>query len=753
MTIIRAAGRDQQHHELDEHSPQAEQPRGLRGIQLKPHQRALLQRCLEMEAGHTRVLLPDEGARNGVGRESWVRSRLGIMGDIAGAGKTAVALALIFSSSHPEAAGRDGGHARRRCYADGMVTLETGLRPVGAAMVVFPHNLAVQWVEYAAAVAPEAAAVVCVTRAPHLHLLDWGRVADSRCDLLLVSSTMYSGVVEAARGRRLSFSRVFYDEADSVANFPKDSELADAGFVWFMTASYRNLLYPHGDDPKDWRQRRSQHASMLRASLVTGGVLPNNNDGSGSGSSNGSEDGGEGEGGREDGDEDGGEDGNGDGDGDGHGGEDGYGDGGGRGAAPPRCPPLVDVTTRGLPHRSFVKRLFSGIFSSGGTAAEGQALMLALVAKNADRFAARSMRLLPLVEIRVPCRPPGAVDVLMPADESLADPRILQHLHACDEPGAMAFIRGGQGGSQENVIERLVAALGREDAALSSRIQLTRDLMVFVSEDDRASELRLLEAMQADTRRRMECIRARIRDSGRMCCVCYEELGAGGRTRVVTPCCSNSFCAHCTSVWFDLSDACPLCKASPLSTDDLITVADHPAAAPASAPAPSPQPAPQPPSWSVPHDLWDPVEMKRASRTCDESSKAGNLRAIVGFLTATVPCAKVMIFASYNASFAMAARVLEEEQVSFCTLNGNAALVAAKVRTYKKRDGELQALMANAQNYGSGLNLENTTDVVLLNDLPASLEHQVVGRGNRMGRTSPLRVWHLQHPGEQSRRG
>jgi hypothetical protein len=46
------------------------------------------------------------------------------------------------------------------------------------------------------------------------------------------------------------------------------------------------------------------------------------------------------------------------------------------------------------------------------------------------------------------------------------------------------------------------------------------------------------------------------------------------------------------------------------------------------------------------------------------------------------------------------------------------------------------------------MNLENTTDVVFLHKTNLSMKHQVIGRAQRPGRTSQLKVWELLHGNE-----
>ena len=61
---------------------------------------------------------------------------------------------------------------------------------------------------------------------------------------------------------------------------------------------------------------------------------------------------------------------------------------------------------------------------------------------------------------------------------------------------------------------------------------------------------------------------------------------------------------------------------------------------------------------------------------------------------------------------------------------------------------EAPVLLLNASHYGAGLNLEAASHVVLMHRMDADLETQVVGRAQRLGRTAPLRVVRLVHPGE-----
>jgi SNF2 family DNA or RNA helicase len=79
-------------------------------------------------------------------------------------------------------------------------------------------------------------------------------------------------------------------------------------------------------------------------------------------------------------------------------------------------------------------------------------------------------------------------------------------------------------------------------------------------------------------------------------------------------------------------------------------------------------------------------------------------------------------------------------------MKGSHDVIASIVRQYKK--GNLDILLVNPKNYGSGLNLENTTDIIMMHKFDNEIERQVIGRAQRYGRQTPLKVWYLLHDNE-----
>jgi SNF2 family DNA or RNA helicase len=65
---------------------------------------------------------------------------------------------------------------------------------------------------------------------------------------------------------------------------------------------------------------------------------------------------------------------------------------------------------------------------------------------------------------------------------------------------------------------------------------------------------------------------------------------------------------------------------------------------------------------------------------------------------------------------------------------------------YKREEVNLLAI--NSRFYGSGLNLENTTDIIMFHKFDSEVEKQVIGRAQRMGREKALKVWYLLYDNE-----
>lgn len=253
---------------LTEDAPQATQPPWI-SVPMRAHQLTLLQAALDLEKKSTLQRIPEPGA------EVEFVCNYGVLGDRVGAGKSLVALAMV--RAQPPATGtlhiRECGGAQlfrsstmpdsedftavaaQEDASSGPAFLASIMTPAGniytrTALIVIPHNVMPQWEDY---VRNQASGLRCQF-IRKTRDCDWLRPRFFQdmltSDAVIVSCTMFRRFVTAmsAHGPRFSrivWSRVFVDEADSIALTARLDEIR-ARFYWFITGSWLNMLFPSG---------------------------------------------------------------------------------------------------------------------------------------------------------------------------------------------------------------------------------------------------------------------------------------------------------------------------------------------------------------------------------------------------------------------------------------------------------------------------------------------------------------------------
>lgn len=627
---------------LTSDSPLAPQPSGCR-VYLYPHQRALLHRALLMEReefdpgpGQVVPQTRSSSSSSSSSALSWqsalVRTRVGVLGDKVGAGKSYVVLAIADADADlvESRACCDRPSTYTRTYSEDRIRLTfvrqqtSNARLPRLTLVVIPHTLCRQWQQtirdYTGG--SDRFRVVSVSRQSHVTSLSDAGVLETT-DILLVTNTFYNAVVAVLAGREVR--RVVYDEADTL-NI-KSCAVVDADFCWLVTASHRNLV---PDSLYGVCVRSSGYIRNLMCELA--------------------------------------------------------------------CAPVSRYISR------------------------------AIVARNASDFVDASTKLPPPVVRTVACRTPASIRVL----EGMVDRHVIASLNAGDVESALQAVSPSHRGTEEGVISAILAKLSRDRHNLEENLAAV-SRMRFEDESNREAERARLSARLDEITRRMDGIRERISRSD-LCCICFHDAPIPNKS--VTPCCSNVYCFACISKWVATAHTCPMCKMD-MNISRLMVVLPSPAGVETSLDDP------------VSDDIVDDVPSPR-------NDKIRNLEAVLKLCgAATSPAAgspaaagKVLLFSCYENTFSDVEPLLQRLQVRYRYLKGNHHSISNIERDY--RHGNLNVLLVNSTNYGSGLNCENTTDVVLMHKFDPTVEEQVIGRAQRPGRTQPLRVWYLLYENEIS---
>ena len=224
------------HGSLDEHSPKITEPINGFKIELKEHQKTLLQACLELE---------DSSQKNTHFNNFTYQSNVGIIGDTVGSGKSISALALI--SQKPKLTNyrfpNEFLHYNQMgviIYQDSYIENKVELN---ANLIVVPHSIVLQWERYIKN--NTTLNYIKVNNTKSCSIIKDNLLS---AQVLLVSTNFLGEMLENIKTilefKEFIFQRVFIDEADNIKI--TGGRMPLALFHWFITSSVENLLFPGG---------------------------------------------------------------------------------------------------------------------------------------------------------------------------------------------------------------------------------------------------------------------------------------------------------------------------------------------------------------------------------------------------------------------------------------------------------------------------------------------------------------------------
>jgi hypothetical protein len=367
------------------------------------------------------------------------------------------------------------------------------------------------------------------------------------------------------------------------------------------------------------------------------------------------------------------------------------------------------ISIPGCKHMNLVRRM-CGITANQSTVGINTAVSQSarLIVHSSEDYIQTSFES-PLVTSRhILCTTPVNVRVL----ESFISAEMMEKLHAGDVSGALESL-GMTSFTESQITEAVTASLKKELDNARKTYEFKKTLE-YSAENLKIKALEACEQKIASIESRITAIQERITQAkDQTCPICYCEVD----TPAVTPCCQQLFCFPCLCESLKRVATCPLCRERVTDIKD-IRVLGVPST---SATAPS--------------------------STSQPNARMNKKDTFIKFMKMN-PTAKVLMFSAYDASFNQLETSMDNEDIRYATLNGSQARVAKLLREFKA--GVYNTLLLNARNMGAGLNIESATHVVLFHRMSSELESQIIGRANRLGRTSPLEVVYLVHENEAS---
>jgi hypothetical protein len=238
-----------------------------------------------------------------------------------------------------------------------------------------------------------------------------------------------------------------------------------------------------------------------------------------------------------------------------------------------------------------------------------------------------------------------------------------------------------------------------------------KEQMVYTNEQDKQRALKKLKDEIESVETKIENIKQRLFNT-ESCSICYDTI----ENRVVVTCCNNPFCYECITLSINHKNSCPLCRKA-LTTNDIVIV----------------------------NEDKEYVEECKEEFTDHDRTKLDNLKFYLNNVMKKSK-SKVLIFSEYNSSLNDIENYLKNSNYKFSHLKGTSNIIAKTISKFK--EGDTNILLLNSQYFGSGINLENTTDLFMFHKMKDNIDQQVIGRAQRPGRKSPLNLYRLCHDNE-----
>ena len=351
----------------------------------------------------------------------------------------------------------------------------------------------------------------------------------------------------------------------------------------------------------------------------------------------------------------------------------------------------IRTVIEGLRHSGFIKNIMLDIISYRDYYKKH------LVLKNDDTFVRKSFELPEYSFNQIKCKTPHYLNIL----NKSASQDIISHLQAGDIKGAIEKLDCKTFNEKDlisGITDKLTIKLKNLQLEFKMKMEMT-----WSSEKAKTDGIKLIKNKIADTSHKIKSIEDKLKSSD-MCVICYDDL----KTTSVAQCCNTKFCLECISQWLIHNKCCPFCR-STIDLNSMIVVSDI------------------------------------VKKEVDELlSKIENLRIILEKQVKN-PRFKMLIFSDYTNSFDKIEEVLSEYSINYANVNGTTHTINKKLRLFKDYSSpdKIDVLLLNANYCANGINLENSTDIVLYHSMNKDKTTQIIGRGQRPGREESLNVWKL----------
>lgn len=313
------------------------------------------------------------------------------------------------------------------------------------------------------------------------------------------------------------------------------------------------------------------------------------------------------------------------------------------------------------------------------------AMFGAIIVKNDDDFVRKSFEMPPNTVVRYRCRN-MIYDILKGNIQ-----KNIEDLAGADNISGLLEYLGATRESCASVVDLIIKRK-------MAKLQEIEKMLEFKATDKLQTRY---ENMRDEIEKIGNSFREKLLENN--CPICLDTY----REPSVVSCCQNIFCGKCiTQLLFQNKDQlckCPLCRQL-INIRNIICVNIS---------------VENPPRGKV------PTAYKTKSQTILDIILTNN-------------SGKYIIYSDYSDTFDTLKRYLVENNLKYTEMKGVKSQREKSLENY--RVGDVGVLLLTTLQYSAGIDLINTTDIILYHDMSESTKIQIIGRANRIGRTIPLKI-------------
>lgn len=336
-----------------------------------------------------------------------------------------------------------------------------------------------------------------------------------------------------------------------------------------------------------------------------------------------------------------------------------------------------------------------------------------LVIKNNDSYVSTSMNLPSLNQILIHCLTPKAISMI----KNFVSDEIMNMLNAGNISEAITRINCNAD-TDDNIFKVITSKLEKE--IHNKKAELAYQMTIIPSDAKIHEEIiKKIKEKITSLEQRQQSMEEKLKTyKDESCPICLEDFV----NPALMKCCTSLFCMGClTKVCLDFqaydsaraaNRKCPMCRA-PFELSDLNVI------------------------------IKDIEKIKKTKVEDQLLTKQLNLVNIIN----KKPDGKFLIFSCYENTNDSLAKVLKDNNIKFSKLLGSCGAINNIIDRFNSSD--INVLLLNAQHYGSGLNLQMATDIIIYHEMNQELETQIIGRAQRIGRTDSLNVYYLLYDNEK----